>query len=144
MTLIVTEGIYASVLRIYHGEDLVIALPRFVDPMTVDPSDPTSGDPWDITDVDIHIFIRPAFNHPTRFKVLTTIDDAGIIKDGPTEGLATVFLPQLDVEADLPLTVNHWDQFMRIRWTDADLGLITKLIARGPCFVYPNLQAATP
>jgi hypothetical protein len=143
MTTIFTEGVYDSLLRIYHGEDMVIALPRFVDPLTVVPNDPESGTPWDITGVTIELTIRPSFNHATRFQLLTTAASAGIIKEDAPNGLAIIKLAQATVEANIPISPHEgWDQFMTLTWTDVTLGALTKMYARGPCYVYPGRDAA--
>src|SRR5947207_13339340 len=141
--IIQTEGIYDSVLRIYHGEDMVIALPAFVDPRTTVAGDPTSGDPFDITGVTIELTIRPSFEHTTRFQLLTTAGSAGIIKEAPTLGMAIIKLAQATVEANIPISPPQgWAQFMTLGWTDGTLGALTKMYARGPCYVYPAKDAA--
>jgi hypothetical protein len=145
--LILTEGVYDSVLRIYHGEDLVIALPRFVDPTTVDPDDPTSGEPFNLTGVDFELTIRPSFDHTTRFQLLTSNPATGIYKESAAQGLAYIKLLQATVEANIPLSPpDGWRQFMTLSWTDTDISPtpLTKMFARGPCYVYPGRDAATP
>ena len=141
--IIQTEGIYESVLRIYHGEDMVIALPAFVDPTTTVAGDPTSGTPVDITGVTIELTIRPSFDHATRFQLLTTAGSAGIIKEDPTMGMAIIKLAQATVEANIPISPSQgWAQFMTLGWTDPIMGALTKMFARGPCYVYPAKDAA--
>jgi hypothetical protein len=143
MPIIQTEGIYESVLRIYHGEDLVIALPQFVDPATIS-ADFTSGTPFDITDVDIEIIIRPSFDHDTRFRLLTSVGANGIRKEMAAQGLAIIDLAQTAVESTIPVSPSQgWAQFMTLAWTDPVMGPLKKLYARGPCYVYPNNDLPT-
>ena len=144
MAIIQTEGIYESTLRIYHGEDMVIALPVFVDPRTTVAGDPSSGTPFDLTGVTLELTIRPSFDHATRFQLLTSAGSAGIIKEAPTQGLAIIQLAQATVEANIPISPSQgWAQFMTLAWTDDALGPLTKMFARGPCYVYPANDAAT-
>jgi hypothetical protein len=144
MAIIQTEGIYDSVLRIYHGEDMVIALPAFVASRTTVAGDPTSGDPFDITGVTIELVIRPSFDHTTRFMLLTSAGGTPtIIKEAPTLGMATIKVLQAAVESAIPISPSQgWAQFMTLSWTDGTLGALTKMLARGPCYVYPAKDAA--
>lgn len=145
---ILTESPHYCKIEVHHGEDWYDPLPRLVDPMTVDPDDPESGESYDITSVALTLIIRPSFNHLTRFIVISTNPPSGtdyeIIKESPTGGLAAIFAPMEDVEELLPLSQTAgWRHFLRLSFTDPDLGPVTKILWKGPLIVFPARDAAT-
>jgi len=134
--IILTESPYAARLKVYHGETWYDPLPQLVDPV--------SGDPWDISGVTIEFILRPSAAHNTRFAVLST-SASGIIKESAINGLAAVYWPQANVEANLPLsnTAGNWWHMQRLTWVDPALGSVRKILAEGPLFVLPARDAVT-
>lgn len=132
---IITERPYQALARVWHGEDWFDPIPQMVDPIT--------KKPFDISDVLIEVIARPSPNHSTRFISLSSGSAGGVIKDDPVLGLASIFLAQVDVEADLPISpTTGWWHMQRLRFTDPELGDVIKILAEGPLIVYPARQAA--
>lgn len=137
--MIVTERPHFCKMTVWHGETWYDPLPQLVDPI--------SGEPFDVTDVTIELFIRPEPDHSTRFVLLTSVADAGIVKEDAEDGLIAIFYSQANVEANLPVYTGRgqgWGHFMRLSFTDADLGAVKKLLWTGPCVVLPARDDPTP
>lgn len=134
--LIQTEGPRRWDFDVWHGEDWLDPLP----PMT----HPVTGNPMDLTGVTLQLYARPAFNHATRFILLTTVGSAGLIMDAGPLGLVTIFYPLASVEANLPLTLTSapWKVFIRALYTDVQFGSVTKILSTGDLRVYPARTAA--
>lgn len=135
MSLIVTERPYLCDIKIWHGEDWYDPLPELESPIT--------GDPYDLTSVTLELFARPAFDHTTRFVLLSSFS-GGIIKEDAANGLAAIFYSKANVEANLPASgQDGWRQFFRLSFTDAELGSVKKLLWTGKLSVFPAEDAAT-
>ena len=134
-TIIRTEHPASCLMKVWHGEDWYDAIPQMVDPST--------GAPWNLSGVTLELFIRPSFNHATRFVLLTSVGSAGIDIEDAAFGLAAIHYSQANVEANLPLTTqpadSHigWEHFLRASFTDPDAGSVKLHIWTGRCFVLP-------
>lgn len=143
-----TEKPHYCKIGVHHGEDWYDALPRLVDPTTIDPDDPSSGTPFDTTGMHFSLFIRPALDHLTRFVVISDEPPSGvdrrIIHEDDEQGLIAIFMPREDVEELLPISQTAgWRQFLLITFDDPDLGVVQKLLWKGPLLVFPARVAAT-
>lgn len=135
-SFLITERPFPCKITIWHGEDWYDAIPQ----LTLE--DGTT--PCDVTNVTFELFIRPTLKHTTRFVKLTSAGSAGILKEDPEIGFVSIFYPQASVEANLPLSNAHgWRQWMRMNFTDPDLGPIKKILWTGPMIVKPAREAPT-
>lgn len=136
--LLVTERPRIWHFDVWHGED-------WLDPLPAITNDPEGEEPINLTNVTLQFYARPTFNHATRFILLTTVGSAGITKDAPLLGLATIFYARASVEANLPITTiaQPWECFMRALYTDAQFGAVEKVISVGKFRVHPAKIAAT-
>lgn len=130
METIVTERPHACDIRVWHGEDWFDAIPQFVNPVT--------GAPFSLAGKTLRLFMRPSLNHATQFGS-TLSNNAGILIDNAASGLASIFYAKSSVETNLPITTTAtaWEQFLRIDFTDPDLGAVKKLIWTGKLFIHP-------
>jgi hypothetical protein len=135
---IVTERPRIWHFDVWRGEDWLDPLPPMV-------HDLETETPIDLTNVTLEFYARPAFNHATRFILLTTVGSNGITKDAPKLGLATIFYPVASVEANLPITTTQapWECFMRALYTDPQFGAVQKHLSTGQFRVHPARTAAT-
>lgn len=134
-TTIITESPHWAKLTIYKGEDLIEEVPQFVDPISLEP--------FDLTDKDLHLYIRPLFDVAPIIKYMSTNDSPPtIIVEDAENGLVTLHLDRTADVDDLPIGV--WEQFLNMSFVDDDLGTLTKTIWRGPCIILPGNTTTSP
>lgn len=131
-----TEGPWTVNVHIWHGED-------WYDPLAIVD---VNGDPLDLGGAVLEWFARPSLNHATRFSLLATQSGDGIIIEDAANGLAAFWYDQADVEANFPVNVGntHWEQFLRLTFTDPDLVVVKRILFTGALYVHPARDAATP
>lgn len=128
-TTIITESPHWARLTIYKGEDLVEPVPQLVDGV--------SGEPFDLTGMGLHLYIRPTFDYETIIAYLSpTTSPPSIIVDDAENGLITLYLDRETRVEDLP--IGRFEQFLDLVFVDDDLGTLTKTIWRGPCLILPG------
>lgn len=133
-TLVRTEAPIPSILTIWHGEDWTEAFPQILNPLT--------GSALDVSAFTFELFCRPSFDHATRFLLAT--NGAGITIEDGANGLISFFKEQAAIEAALPISnAFGWAQFLRMTFTDALFGAVTKIHSYGPLIVMPARDAPT-
>lgn len=76
--------------------------------------------PLDLTDCTVELWIRPAFNHATLIRCLSSDEEAEdgggeIIINDAELGSITILVPQATVEAEIPVSPSAgWSHFLRI------------------------------
>jgi hypothetical protein len=97
-----------------------------------------NGDPYDLTGAILELYVRPRFAHDTLFRKLSSVATAGIVIDGPGEGMAHFFLDRATILADFPISSDDgWQQFMVL--TE---GTVQTELWRGQFRVFPGIIAA--
>lgn len=90
--------------------------------------------PLDLTSLTLELYIRPAYDHTTLFKKLTSVASAGIVIDVAGEGLAHFFLDRAVILSDIP--IGEWKQFLVL--TE---GTTQTELWRGDMRVHPGIIA---
>lgn len=69
----------------------------------------------DLTGATLRLTIRPLYDHAAQIKVLTSDTGGGIVIDSAANGAASIFLAQVAVATDLPVSPSQgWDQFLQV------------------------------
>lgn len=128
-----TEGPWEADVYVWHGED-------WYDPLEIVD---INGNPFNLAGCTLEWFARPAFDHSTRLVRLYS-PAGGIIIENAALGLAAISYTKENVELNLPVNIDHrhWEQFLRLTFTDPDLGAIDRHLFLGKLFVMPAKEAA--
>lgn len=76
--------------------------------------------PFDLTDCTVELWIRPAFDHATLIRTLSSDEDAEdgggeIVIDDALTGAFHIYVAQADVEANITASPDGgWVQFLRV------------------------------